>query len=161
MSAVIFDTYRLADTGPQDNLQLAQVGELGLVSFVRWQAFDPTHEVEQSCVVQIGILVVIRIDLAIHERQARRIWDAVIGGFVRLRPPLVRSVGHDLDRGARRMDVDLQDFVRTLEIGPCFHGSLRDSLGKLVKRNAVIESTADSDRHNDQRLHSNLSYYNL
>src|SRR4249919_2695207 len=30
MSAVIFDTYRLADTGSEDNLQLAQVGELRL-----------------------------------------------------------------------------------------------------------------------------------
>src|SRR4030081_3031935 len=107
MSAMLFDMYRLADTGPQDNLQRAQVGELWLVSFVRWQAFDPAHEVEQSCVVQIGILVVIRIGLALHVPRARRIWDAVIGGFVRLRPPLVRSVGHDLDRGARRMDVDL------------------------------------------------------
>src|SRR5262249_58927242 len=91
-------------------------------------------------------LVVIRIDLGIHERQARRIWDAVIGGFVRLRPPLVRSVGHDLDGGARRMDVDLQDFVRTLEIGPCFHGSLRDSLGKLAKGKALGEATADAER---------------
>src|SRR6516165_9342003 len=107
MSAVIFDTYRLADTGPQDNLKLAQVSELGLVSFVRWQAFDPAHEVEQSRIVQIGILVVIRIDLAIHERKARGIWDAVIGGFVRLRPPLVRPVSHDLDGGARCVDVDL------------------------------------------------------
>src|SRR5262249_52905926 len=91
-------------------------------------------------------LVVIRIDLGIHERQARRIWDAVIGGFVRLRPPLVRSVGHDLDGGARRMDVDLQDFVRTLEIRPCFHGSLRDSLGKLAKWKTLGEATADAER---------------
>src|SRR5262249_58140885 len=96
MSAVIFDTYRLADPGSQDNLQLAQVSELGLVSFVRWQAFDPTHEVEQSCIVQIGILVVIRIDLAIHERQARRIRDAVIGGFLRLPPPPVPALPHAL-----------------------------------------------------------------
>src|SRR5262249_57748660 len=110
MSAVIFDTYRLADTGPEDNLQLAQVGELGLVGFVRWQAFDPTHEVEQSCVVQIGILVVIRIDLAIHERQARRIRDAVIGGFVPLPPPPFRSVCHDLYCRARRMGAGLYDF---------------------------------------------------
>src|SRR5262245_26531481 len=107
MSAVIFDAHRLAGAGLQDNLQLAQVGELGLVSFVRWQAFDPAHEVEQSWVVQIGILVVIRIDLAIHEREVRRIWDTVLGGFVRLRPPLVRSVGHDLDGGARCVDVNL------------------------------------------------------
>src|SRR5207245_9828161 len=98
MSAVIFDTYRLADTGSEDNLQLAQVGELGLVSFVRWQAFDPTHKDEQSCVVQIGILVVIRIDLAIHERQARRICDAVIGGLVRLRLPLYWYVGYGYAR---------------------------------------------------------------
>jgi len=36
MPAVIFDAHRLAAAGLQDNLQLAQVGELGLVSFVRF-----------------------------------------------------------------------------------------------------------------------------
>ena len=59
--AVIFDAHRLARAGFQYNLQLAQIEfMLGPVGFVRWQAFDAAHEIEQAWVVQIGILVVLR-----------------------------------------------------------------------------------------------------
>ena len=66
---------------------------------------------EQTGIVQIRILVILRVDLAIHQHDARSIRDAVVGGFVRWRPPFVRTIRHDLDRGARDVDVDLRNIV--------------------------------------------------
>jgi len=146
VAAMVFDAEGLASTGFQNNLQLAQVAEFRCFGFIRREAFDAAYKIEQSPVVEIGIVVVFGFDVAVHEHQARRIGNAVIRGLVRLRPPLVRSIGHDFDGRARDMDVDVLDVVWALEERACFQGGLRHSLGELTKWKAFGEGSTNAER---------------
>src|SRR5262249_49790690 len=110
------------------------------------QALDAAHKIEQSSVVKIGIVIVLGFDLAVSEHQASRIGNAVIRSLVRLRPPLLRSIGHDLDGRARDIDVDVLNRVWVLEERPCFQGSLRHSLRELTKWKAFGEGSTDPER---------------
>ena len=129
MAAVVFDPYILALTRLEHDLEIAQVHlPLDAVGLLGREAPHAADKVEQTSVVQVGVLVVLLLDRAVHQRHGGRIGHAVVGGLVSARLPLVGAVRHDMDRCARHADVYLLDLARVGDKRPCFDRRLCHSL---------------------------------
>ena len=126
---MVLDPEILAPARFEDDLEVAQVHLfLDAVGFVGRQAAHASNQIEKARLVQIGILVMLLLDGAVHQRHARRIGHAVVGGLVRLRPPLVRAVRHHVNGNARHPDIHLRDLAYVGEERTRFYRRLRHGL---------------------------------